>query len=293
MKIEKFSALYPYKQNKISLDGISMNYVDEGEKDRPVIVMVHGNPTWSFYYRNLINAFKTDYRIIVPDHIGCGFSDKPQNYPYTLEQHIQNLENLIEQLELKNVNLVMHDWGGGIASGYATRHPENVQSFVAMNTAAFNIKALPWSIQICRIPILGDILVRGFNGFSLIALFAGAERKLSKQVKQGLIAPYNNWKNRIAILRFVQDIPWEKNHPTGKTIDEIEAKLPLLKEKPILFFWGDKDFVFTTKDFLSIWQEKFPQALAHIFKDAGHYIVEDAHERIVPLLKNFYKEKGI
>ena len=293
MKIETFKDLYPYQQNWIEINGVQMNYVDEGPKDKPVLIMSHGNPTWSFYYRNLINGFKEDYRVIVPDHIGCGFSDKPQNYSYTLEQHIQNLETLIERLALKNVNLIMHDWGGGIASGYATRHPENVQSFVAMNTSGFNVKALPLSIKICRVPILGDILLRGFNAFAQIALYAGVERPLDKNIKQGLVAPYNTWHNRIAILRFVQDIPWEKNHPTCKTIDEIEAKLPLLKDKPILFFWGDKDFVFTTDDFLNRWIEKFPQATTHIFEDAGHYVLEDAHERIIPLLSEFYKEKGI
>lgn len=293
MKMDAFKELYPYAQHWLDLDGVKMNYVDEGPKDAPVLVMSHGNPTWSFYYRNLIEAFKEEYRVIVPDHVGCGFSDKPQRYDYTLEQHIQNLEKLIDYLGLKDVNLIMHDWGGGIASGYATRHPENVRSFVAFNTSGFNVKALPLSIKICRIPVFGDVMLRGFNAFALIALYAGVEKPLPKAVKKGLIAPYGNWHDRIAILRFVQDIPWEKNHPTCETIDEIEAKLPLLAEKPMMFLWGAKDFVFTVEDFLNRWLEKFPQANVHVYEDAGHYVVEDAIDAIIPDLYAFYKEQGI
>jgi haloalkane dehalogenase len=285
--------LYPFESHWLDLDGVRYHYLDQGPSDAAPVVMLHGNPTWSFYYRTLIPELSKRYRVVVPDHIGCGLSDKPQRYPYVLAQHIENLERLVARLDLTKITLLMHDWGGAIGMGYATRYPQNVDRFVILNTAAFYQPALPLRIKICRIPLFGDLAIRGLNGFARLALVWATShpKQLSAQVKAGYLAPYNSWRNRIALLRFVQDIPLEKWHRSRKTLDEIEARLFLLAQHPMLIIWGDDDFCFTTKDFLPEWQKRFPSAKVYVVKAAGHYVVEDAHQRILPWIRAFLKQR--
>jgi pimeloyl-ACP methyl ester carboxylesterase len=280
---------YPFQSHYFDHAGVRMHYLDEGPTDAPVMVMVHGNPTWSFYYRHLVNAFSDRFRVVVPDHIGCGLSDKPQEYPYTLEQHIQNLEALLKNLDVKDITLVVHDWGGGIGFGYATRHPENVKRMVVFNTSAFFRPVLYWGIKVSRSPIIGDLLTRGLNSFleGSFLIATSQHKRFRGEVRDGYLAPYRNWHDRIAILRFVQDIPMKASHPTRKTVDEIEARLPLLKDVPKQFIWGVDDPVFTTDTFMAGFQEHFPDANYHTLDNAGHYVVEDAHERIIPVMQQF------
>jgi haloalkane dehalogenase len=284
-----FKSLYPFQSHWLNLDGHRYHYLDEGQPDAPPVLMLHGNPTWSFYYRTLIPAVSQTHRVIAPDHMGCGLSDKPQAYPYTLAQHIQNVECLIDHLNLGRISLAVHDWGGVIGMGYATRRPELIDRLVIFNTAAFVLRKLPWGILICRSKGLGSLLVRGFNAFAGLATFLAVtqRRKMTTQVRAGYLGPYNNWHNRIAIHRFVQDIPWEDDHPTRPLLLQIEAGLHRLRNRPMLIIWGADDFVFTKRDFLPEWQKHFPKAIIHVLPNAGHYVVEDAHEQIAPLLQQF------
>ncbi len=284
-----FEHLYPFTSHWLDFGGVRYHYLDEGPQDAPPVVMLHGNPTWSFYYRTLISEISQQYRVIVPDHIGCGLSDKPQDYSYTLEQHIQNLEQLLSHLDVHGVTLVIHDWGGAIGMGYATRHPEKISRFVVFNTAAFFMPNIPLRISLCRIPYLGALLVRGVNGFALAALiFATSQRKrFTREVRTGYLAPYNSWGNRIAIHRFVKDIPVEVEHPTRATLNEIDVELSLFPHHQMLIIWGADDFCFTTQAFLPEWQKRFPRAQVHVIEHAGHYVVEDAHEQILPLMLDF------
>lgn len=288
--ISPFKELYPFKSNWFNIDDLKLHYLDEGSQDAPVLVMVHGNPTWSFYYRTLISPLKENYRIIVPDHIGCGLSDKPQDYGYTIEQHIENLDALITHLGLKNIRLVVHDWGGAIGIGYAVRHPENITGFIVFNTAAFMFP-IPWNIRICRPKRSGGFIVRRLNAFARLALrFGTSQRKrFTKAVRAGYLAPYNNWNNRIVIHRFVQEIPIELNHPTRTLMNELVEGLAQFRQHPMIIIWGADDFVFSERNVLPEWKSRFPDAKIHVLKKAGHYVVEDAHEQILPLVKDFLK----
>jgi len=281
--------LYPFASHWLDIDGVRMHYLDEGPRDAPPIVMCHGNPTWSFYYRTLIPELSRSYRVIVPDHIGCGLSDKPQAYTYTLEQHIRNLETLIAHLGLQHIVMMLHDWGGAIGMGYATRHPEAVERFVIFNTSAFFLPAIPGVLKLARSAGFGEVLLRGFNAFAGFAIWrwVGRRQPMSRAARAGYLAPYDSWQNRIAIYRFVQDIPVTADHPTRATIDAIDAKLSLFRDHPMLIVWGAKDFVFTVKGFLAGWHSRFPDAEIHVIRDAGHYVVEDAHKRILPLVSEF------
>ncbi len=267
-----------------------MHYVDEGAGSP--IVMVHGNPTWSFYFRELIKGLSDRHRVIAPDHIGCGLSDKPQSYSYTLETHIDNLERLMERLDLGDVTLAVHDWGGAIGMGWAVRHPQLIRRFIIFNTAAFLGGETPFRIRICRWPILGDIAVRGLNAFARAAIhMACAKReRMTPAVREGYLAPYDSFANRIAILRFVRDIPLTPSAPSYSVLKQIEAALPTFQDRPMTILWGMKDFCFT-EQFLKGWIARFPSAAVHRFEDASHYVVEDAHDRILPILNDFLDHK--
>ncbi len=278
--------LYPFESHYLDVAGGRMHYVDQG--DGPPVVMLHGNPTWSFYYRELIKGLRDRYRVIAPDHIGCGLSDKPQQYPYTLSTHIDNVERLIDHLDLSDVTLAVHDWGGPIGFGWAARRPDRVRGFIVFNSAVFLGGRVPFRIRICRRPIFGDIAVRGFNAFARAAVHMACCKRdrMTPQVKRGYLLPYDNAANRVGILCFVHDIPMTPKVPSHRVIKRIESALPRFRDRPMLICWGMKDFCFTDR-FLAEWVARFPDARVHRFDDAGHYVVEDAHERILPLLKVF------
>jgi haloalkane dehalogenase len=285
-------SLYPFTSYTLNLDSYRYHYLDEGQGDP--LVMVHGNPTWSFYYRNLIIELKKSHRCVVPDHMGMGKSDKPQNYSYTLSQHIDNLESLVDKLGLKNITLVLHDWGGAIGMGFAVRQPQKVKRLVLFNTAAFLSERIPIRLRLCRVPFLGTLAIRVFNGFALAAIKMACKNKdrMTDQVRAGYLEPYNNFSNRIANLRFVQDIPMTSDAPSYSVIKNIEDNLDQFASLPIMIAWGAKDFVFN-KQFLNKWRQIFPDAEVHLVPDAGHYVLEDAHERIIPWMQEFLQRNPI
>lgn len=286
---EEFAEEYPFTSRSLYMDGLKYHYIDEGEGD--TILFVHGNPTWSFAWRNMIKSLSSRYRTIAVDHIGCGFSDKPQDYSYRLEQHIDNLSNFISQLDLKQVTLVAHDWGGAIGTGAVCRMKDRFSRMVLMNTAAFRSQEIPFRIAVCRWPVLGSLGVRGLNLFSRAALQMAVTRhkNMTFPVKSGYLAPYNSWKNRIGVHRFVQDIPLDNDHPSYQTLFDIEKGLENLKDIPKLFIWGEKDWCFTT-NFLDRFQEFFPEAKTHRIPFAGHYLFEDAPEEVTEQIQLFLKE---
>ena len=285
-------ALYPFQSRFLDLGGIRYHYLDEGRGEP--IVMIHGNPTWSFYFRHLITDMRSKYRVIVPDHIGCGLSDKPQQYEYMLERHIANLEALMEHLGLKKITLVVHDWGGPIGMGYAVRHPENIRRFVILNTVAFWSPHIPVFLWLCRLPVFGPIAIRGLNLFAGLATIIACRHRerMTKEVRAGYLFPYDSYANRIAVLRFVQDIPVNSAHPTFALLKSIEKGLAQFQRHPMIIIWGGKDPVFTSL-LLESWKERFPGAVVKEINDAGHYVLEDAYERIIPWIREFLERNPI
>ena len=279
---------YPFRSNYFELDGHKMHYLDEGQ-GHPVL-MLHGNPTWSFYYRNLVKKLSADYRCIVPDHIGCGFSDKPQDYDYTVSTHINNVAKLVSKLNIEKMNLVVHDWGGAIGMGLAVRRPDLINKIVIMNTAAFTDTFIPLRIAVCRIPYVGEFAVRRLNLFVQAARFMATSKilGLSGQVLEGFLFPYRSFRDRVAIYRFVKDIPMKPEHISYPVIKEIEDKLQSLKDKKIVIIWGCRDFCFTTH-FLDRWKNIFPEAETFLFENAGHYVLEDEKEEAIIRISEFFR----
>lgn len=262
-----------------------MHYLDEGEG--PPVVMLHGNPTWSFYYRELVKGLRDTHRVIVPDHVGCGMSDRPAPYAYTLATHIGNVTRLIEHLGLRDISLVVHDWGGAIGFGWAVDHPQLVKRLVVFNTAAF-FGPTPWRIRVCRWPVFGEIALLGLNAFARAAIHVACvhRERMTSAVRAGYLLPYSTWSDRRGILAFVRDIPVSPRVPSHAIVRRMSEKLRMLRDKPMLIAWGLRDFCFH-EGFLNEWTNRFPDAEVHRFEDAGHYVVEDTHERILPLLQPF------
>jgi haloalkane dehalogenase len=269
-----------------------MHYLDEGPAEGPVVMMLHGNPTWSFYYRNLVLALRDRYRCIVPDHVGCGLSDKPgdDDYPYRLERRIADIEKLVEYLSIESpVSLIVHDWGGMIGLAWAARRPEAVANSVILNTAAFRMprdKKFPLALWFAGRTRLGALLVRSLNAFSSVAARVAFRKPVSREVRKGYTGPYDSWSNRIATLRFVQDIPLEPSDPGYEILAATEARLGEFADKPALLAWGGKDFVFDAA-FLHKWRQVLPNAELHTYADCGHYVLEDAGRDLVDKIADF------
>ena len=285
--------LYPFEPHWLTLpSGHRMHYVDEGPREAPVVLMLHGNPTWSFYWRRLISALRLSHRVIAPDHIGCGKSDKPgdESYSYRLAERVQDIEALVAQLGLQDITLAVHDWGGMIGMGWAHRHPDLVARLVVLNTAAFpmpSTKRLPPSLWLARDTKAGALLVRGFNAFARGATRLAVTRvKLPKEVRDGLCAPYDSWAHRRAVLRFVQDIPLRESDPSFSLVRDVGEQLHQFNDRPVLICWGDRDFVFD-EHFLRVWKSALPNAEVHQFPDCGHYVLEDAPAEIEQLVLRF------
>lgn len=276
--------LYPFNSHFIEVDGGRMHYLDEGEG--PPVLMVHGNPTWSFFYRNVVASLKDTHRCIVPDHIGCGLSDKPQDFAYRLQDHIRNLNSLVTALNLDSFHLIVHDWGGAIGIAVAEHFYAKVEKIQILNTAAFRSTRMPLRINLCRIPFVGEMWIRGFNGFAGPATRMAVANPLPADVRRGYTFPYDNWANRIATHRFVMDIPMTAKHPSYATLHAIEQDLHQLQDKPMQIIWGGKDFCFNDH-FFAEWKKRFPKANAHYFEDAGHYVLEDRQADCMELIQRF------
>ncbi|MCK5542435.1 MAG: alpha/beta hydrolase [Desulfobacterales bacterium] len=286
-----FEDIYPYKPNYFKCNGFDMHYIDKG-KGKPV-VMIHGNPTWSFYFRNAVDKLSPNYRTIVPDHIGCGFSDKPnaKDYNYTLSNRVSDLSKFMDHLNLKEkIILIVHDWGGMIGLAWALNNLSKIEKIVITNTSGFFLpKNKKFPLRLALIKYFTSFAipaVLGFNLFSFAALYIAAKTSLSKEVKKGLTAPYNSWKNRIATLKFVQDIPLTDADKSYYIVKNVDDNLHKIKNFPILFLWGLKDFVFD-KNFLNEWKKRIPEAEYHIFKNSGHYIFEDKPVETMLLIEKF------
>ncbi|HVU38757.1 MAG TPA: alpha/beta fold hydrolase [Opitutales bacterium] len=279
-------ALYPFAPHWLETPAGRLHYVDEGPRDAAAaVICVHGNPTWSFFYRDIIKSLAKNFRVLAPDHLGCGLSDKPQTFSYRLADHIENLAQLAATLPQPTLHFIVHDWGGAIGLGVAERFAARVGKLVVMNTAAFP-GPCPLRIRVCRWPGVGPLLVRGLNGFAGPAACMAVAKPLSANVKRGFLYPYRSWADRVAVYNFVKDIPLESSHPSLPALNAVESGLEKLRHKPMLLAWGLRDFCFTPA-YLVEWRRRFPSAVVREFPDCGHYLPEDAGPELVSVVAAF------
>jgi len=283
--------LYPFRSHWLSINGHRCHYVDQGDGDP--ILMLHGNPTWSFYFRHLVTSLSAEYRIIAPDHIGCGLSDKPtpKAYGYRLADRVADLEAFVSRVVADDpITLVVHDWGGMIGLAFALRHLDRIQRVVITNTSGFLPpagKPIPLRLRLIRnLPRLAEPAVLGLNLFARAAIVMAPRRRLPREVRQGLLAPYDRPRHRMATLRFVQDIPLSPNDPSFPLAKFVDDNLHRMRHLPMLICWGKHDFVFDL-DYLAEWRRRFPEAEAHLFEHAGHYLLEDEPQAVARTIRTF------
>ena len=296
---DAWGELYPFRPNYFELSdsfssGCRCHYLDEYSEKCPAaetrcLLFVHGNPTWSFHWRQLIVSLRGQYRCVAPDHLGCGKSDL-QPRPLSLADHIDNLLSLVEWLDLRRVTLVAQDWGGAIGLGCALRASDRFERVALLNTGAFPPWFIPWRIRVCRWPLVGKLAVQGANAFSRAALKMTTTRKerLDPREEQAYLAPYSDWSHRAAVYQFVRDIPLSPRHRTWQTLEQIEAGLPELGRLPIQLIWGMQDWCFTP-ECLERFMQHWPQAEVHRLADVGHWAVEDAPEFVESLLADWLR----
>lgn len=291
IKDETFGGSFPFAPHYYSINGFDMHYVDEGMGEP--VVMLHGDPTWSYLYRAFIPTLSRHYRCIVPDHMGMGKSGVPlEPYPYRLQHHIANLEALLLHLDVQNITLVVHDWGGPAGLGFAVRHPQRIKRLVLLNTWAFAHwpgGPFPRLLDIIRSE-RGENFVLKRNGYLEPALTGTTHHteNLTPTVMEAYKAPYPASETRTALLCWSRDIPVQESDPSFADMKRIEERLPQFRNIPILIIWGMKDPVLPPS-VLRLWQQLYPQAITHEIEDASHFLQEDAPERVVGYIDEFLK----
>lgn len=279
--------LYPFTPSTWTTPrGARLSLVDEGPRSSEAVLCLHGNPTWSFFYRDLITSLRGDIRCIAPDHVGMGLSEKPESYDYTLAGRIADIEALADALQLTRIHLVLHDWGGAIGCGLAVRNPNRIGRIVLLNTASFRSQLIPPSIALCRTRFPGTALVRGLNAFAGPAVrMAMHRRRLSAEERRGYLYPYDSWAHRVAVNAFVKDIPLDPRHVSYETLRSVEEGLPSLRAHPVTVVWGGRDFCFHDA-FLARWRKILPAANVTRLADVGHYVLDDGGPEAVALCRH-------
>lgn len=286
MKEERLKKLLPFDSHFITIAGHKMHYIDEGKG--PVVIMLHGNPTWCFMYRKLIATLKDQYRVIALDMLGAGLSDHPKNTHFTASDRIEHLKEFIDKLGLTRFSLVMHDWGGSIASAYAVDNVEKIEKLVYLNTTLTDVDSLPKFIKRAARPHIGKYLTKTTKWFLRVMTTKGmgVVKKLPKDVKKGFFHPYNSISRRTAIWDFVSDIPFSTNYDSYARMLHLRESIKRLSNLPVQIVWGMKDPCFH-QGMLKQLKEHFPQASVLELQDASHLVLEDAPEEACEAIKRF------
>lgn len=276
------SKAYPFKSHYLTVNGRAMHYVDEGQG--PVLLMVHGTPVWSFLYRKMIQHFSKTHRCIVPDHLGFGLSEKSEAIDGSAPQLAQNLVEFIQQLKLKNITLIVHDFGGPIGLSYAIKHPENVQNIVLMNTWFWKTKDQEAAQKVDKIlhSRLGKFLYLRLN-FSpkfLIPKSFFDKTKLSKATHRHYTHLFRNKAERWGLLKIGYSL-------VGAS-DWYEAQwqqIDRIKDKPFLVLWGTKD-AFISTQYLDIWKKTLTNATVKTYA-CGHFLQEEKPQELIQEMEHF------
>ena len=280
-------AQYPFAPRDFAALSGRMSYVDHGPRAGRPVLLLHGNPSWSFLWRDLILRLAAQgRRVIAPDHVGMGLSARPDRF-LRLADRLADIEALLAHLGIGEFDLGVHDWGGAIGFGVAGRWPDRVGRILVTNTGAFLSDRIPARIALCRAPLIGRFIAQSLNGFAWPATWMSVEGPLSPAAKAGFLAPYGSASVRRAVADFVADIPIEAEHPTRPVLAAVEASLEGLKGKPMLLCWGMRDFCFD-RSFLEGFVARFPSAEQLRFADAGHYVLEDAGEAALGPIAAFF-----
>jgi haloalkane dehalogenase len=280
-----FGGTFPFEARYVQAGDVRLHYVDEGPRDTPPLLFVHGNPTWSYLWRRPIDALAASgRRCIAFDHMGFGRSDKPPYLaPYTLQTHVYNALALIDELGLRDVTLVAHDWGGPIGLGAMLERRERLCAAVLTNTWAWELPSfVPSFIREFRTEGLGEILVLGGNLFVESIPGGMASRETDELMMDAYRAPFPDYWSRIGMLAFQRDIPFTERDRSAALMGSIHERLEGL-DIPVTLVWGMRDPVFQPV-FMEQWRELFPDARVIELADAAHFVPEDRPDAVIEAL---------
>jgi len=276
---------YPFQSKYFELSMGRMHYVDEGESDHAV-VMVHGNPAWSYTYRKLIRCLSQKYRCIAPDHIGFGLSEKPVEWDYLPENHAINFEKLLNHLDLQSITLMVGDWGGPIGLSYAVNHPDKIKSIIVTNTWMWPVKGIFHYEMFSRFMggFFGRFLIKRYNFFVKVLMKRMFRTEVDQKVHQHYIEPLKEPINRKGCCIFPKEIIGS-NH----WLENLWSKRGSIADKPSVIFWGNKDFAFRKIE-LEKWKTVFSDAHVHEFDEVGHFVQEELGDELCPLVDEHLEE---
>lgn len=276
------TTLYPFENKFTQLEAGKMHYIDEGQGD--IILFIHGTPTWSFIYRDYISSLSKKYRCIAIDHIGYGLSEKPENFNGTPQNHSQNLTEFIEKLNLENITIVVHDFGGSIGLSSAIKNHNKIKQVVLFNTWLWKTKDNKEVQKIDKIlnSGIGKFMYLNLNFSPKYLLKKGFYNKknLSKNIHKQYIKPFPNKISRLALLQMGKSLLGSSDW-----YEEQWNNLDKIEQKPFLILWGTKD-EFLTTDYLEKWKNKLPNAIVNEFK-CGHFIQEEKTNETIQEIEKF------
>ena len=276
--------LYPFQNRFVEIEGNRIHYVDEGSG--PTLLLLHGNPTWSFLYRHIITQLSRHFRCVAVDYPGFGLSSARPGYSFTPREHSAVIERFVLALDLGDIGLMVQDWGGPIGLGFAGRHPDRIRALVICNTWAWpaqGAKRLEWFSKIVGGPI-GRFLILNFNAFVNLLVPSGVSRRLSPEEMRAYRGPFPTRASRQPTAIFPREILHSREY-----LAEVESGLDRLSHKPTLILWGDRDNAFRDRE-RERFEMLFPNHRTHILKGAKHFVQEEAPKEICDELIVFYDQ---
>ena len=274
---------YPFKHHYFKVNDTTMHYVDEGEGE--VLLFVHGTPSWSFEFRNVIKFLSKKYRCIAIDHIGFGLSEKPAKYDYTVQNHTASLLKLVTHLQLNQFTMLVHDFGGIIGLAAAEQIPEKIKGLVILNTWCRSIQDEPEYKKMKMIlgsplmPLLYRYL--NFSAKYILPAAFGERSRLTPEIHQHFLRPFSKVSERNGTIAFAKSLLRDQDYYAS-----VGEKLSILKDKPVLIIWGMKDEFITEKHLLWM-QEQFPGSKVVRYEDAGHFVLEEKSVVAGPVIAEF------
>jgi haloalkane dehalogenase len=277
--------LYPFQDHYIEVDGCRVHYLDEGAG--PVLLFLHGNPTWSFLYRDIVKGLSGRFRCVALDYPGFGLSIARDGYGFKPAEHSSIVEKFVLALNLTDLTLMVQDWGGPIGLGLAGRQPDRVRALVIGNTWAWPVDGDPRLERFSQLvggPI-GGFFILNFNAFVNLFIPRGVRRhKLTPQVMAAYRGPFPTRASRTPTHIFSAEIVRSQQY-----LREVEAGLRRLTDRPVLIVWGDQDFAFREKE-RQRFEQIFPRHRTVILRGAGHFIQEDAADEIIAAMVKWWHD---
>lgn len=277
-------SLFPFESRWLDVDGARIHYVDEGTG--PVLLMLHGNPTWSFLFRHLISGLGDRFRCVALDYPGFGLSTAPPGYGYRIHEHVRMVERFVEELDLQDITPVVQDWGGPIGMAVSVRHPERIRAFVIGNTWAWPIEATFPKIfgRVLGGP-LGHVLVRRFDVFARVFVPGGIRRrKLTPAEHRMYTAPHPTPASREPVHVMPREI-----NAARPLLEEVAAGLDRVADRPALIVWATADQAFKERE-RRRFERTFPDHRTVELEGAGHYLWEDAPDEIIEAIRSWFPD---